>query len=257
MQLRLDTLKHEGLKYMITKRKLGLTLTAGALMLLHGQAHSEILNPVADSTVDKGSPAGNLGAADHLRVKNANSNFVRKSYVRYDLSGLSFDHTTGLDAATLTMAFYDGNVGLNGTTVDWTFEVYGLNDGDAGEAWGENTITWNNAPQNNTANGNGVLAGATSLGTFNFVGRTQVVNFNGNGGDAVRDFVAASSSDDLVTFIIVRNTAESGGDTYIHYLGSKENAQEANVTLTLTEVPEPGSLALLTLGGLLVARRRR
>ena len=243
---------------MARKQLLGMTGAVAALGLFVLPTHAALLNPDADSFVDRGSGTSNFGSAQFMRVKNDSGTFVRKAYVRYDLSGLAFDHTTDLDAASLSMTFYDGNAGNGGTTIDWTFQVYGLNDGDAGEGWGEGTINWNNAPQNDTSNGNGVLAGATSLGTFNFVGRTQVVDFTGTGGTAVRDFVAGSSSDDLVTFIVVRDTPQpDAGNSYIHYLGTKENAGQPNVTLNLTQVPEPSTLALLGLGGLLIAHRRR
>ena len=216
------------------------------------------LAAVADSYVDKGSASANFGTSAVLRVKNANSNFVRKAYMRFDVSSLTFDHTVDLQSASLLLEFPDTGAGLGGGSNNWTFQVYGLNDGDAGENWGESTINWNNAPQNDTANGNGVLGGATSLGTFSFVGRTQSVNFTGTGGTAVRDFVAASTSDDLLTFIVVRDTPESGGDTYIHGIASKENGSFTAPTLDLTAVPEPSTAVLLgsfALAGLM--RRRR
>ena len=84
------------------------------------------------------------------------------------------------------------------------------------------------------------------------------MNFTGTGGTAVRDFVAASTSDDLVTFIVVRDTPQpDGSNTYIHYMGSKEGTQ-ANVMLTLNPVPEPSAaVLLLAIVGSRLLRRRR
>jgi hypothetical protein len=237
-----------------------LVLTA-PFTLIFGTAISQadLLLPDADAYIERNSPNNNYGNSVQLRVKNNTDNFVRKSYVRFDLSGLSFDHTTDLTSATLSLNFYDIAAGNGGTTNNWDFSVYGLNDGDTGEGWiesGAGGITWNNASQNDTSNGNGMLGGATLLGDFSFVGRTADIDFTGT---AIRDFVAASTSDDLVTFVVVRETLQpDANNSYVHAFASKEHTSEQSAQLNLQNIPEPSTLSLIALGiAGLAARARR
>ena len=232
--------------------------TCACVIMSWNVAQADLIDTDIDSYVERGTADNNYGTSQQLRLKHNTDNFVRKSYVRFDLSALSFDHTTELGSATLSLNLIDTGAGANGFTNDWSFAVYGLNDGDAGEGWGESTITWNNAPQNDTTNGNGVLANTTALGTFSIVGRTGTVDFSNT---AVRDFVAASSLNDQVTFIVVRDTLQpSGTVNYVHAAASSEHTSVGGPSLNLTPaIPEPSSLGLMLLGlvGLRLVRRGR
>lgn len=89
-----------------------------------------------------------------------NADAYRKGYLRFDLSGIKGAY----QGAELTLQVRIDNA--------VRVSVYGLNDGASGDAgsgstgWGENAITWNNAPGNNTGSGTGVTSAATLLGTF-------------------------------------------------------------------------------------------
>lgn len=189
-----------------------------------------------DSYLDQFSSADNFGTEDHMWVKRS-APFNRKAIMRFDLSSLPFDHTADLVEASLILNFFDSGTGTGGDGIDWEFEVYGVIDGDPGEAWDETMINWSNAPQNDTG-GDAVLDGATFLGTFDFIGKTASIDFSG--GTAVLDFVAASSSDDLVTFYVVRNTPQpDGGNSYIHAIATKEHTTEVEPQLVLATTGPP------------------
>ena len=221
-----------------------------------------VLNAVADAFI-QGNDSQH-GGDSLVQVKNegVTLSWSRKGYMRFDLSPLTFDHTTGLGSATLTLNSVESSVGTETDNETYEFEVFGLLDGDPGENWAENSIVWSNAPANDTASHDGMLANATSLGTFTLDGKgIGELNFSTEG---LTDFVAASTADDLVTLMIVRHTPQGGpggvGDNYAHAFASLENGQFAGPQLTLEQaVPEPATWLLAVLGmlGLFWVARRR
>ena len=219
------------------------------------------LDAVADAHVKGQNDANvNYGANPQLRIKrNYDSTWNRKAYMRFNLSGLAFDRTTSLADATLRLNFVDSGAGGTGNDTSWLFEVYGLADGDPGEGWLESEITWNNAPANDTDSGHELLANALSLGTFSLTGKG--IGEFGFSSEELIDFIAESTVDDLLTFIIVRDTAGTGTETYSHAIGSWEQDAVLGPQLFLVSseqvIPEPTTLALVALGLLGCARRRR
>ena len=94
------------------------------------QQQIDVLNPIEDAYVRGGASADiNYGSDDTLEVKQgSNSNFFRKTYLNFDVS-----NPEDVDAAVLRLyasRSRDINVTLYATS----------------SAWGEDTITWNNAP---------------------------------------------------------------------------------------------------------------
>lgn len=208
----------------------------------------------------------NMGARTSMETKNGvtgTSELYRKAYVRFDVSDV--------DLSELTDAAFEMSVAVVGSATQ-TFNLYGLNDGNAGENWIEGTntsfalatggsITWNNAPGN--AAGNAVDPTSTVL-LGNFTGGA-IKSKVGISGDTLLDFLQ-SDSDGSVTFVITRDT-QAGYADLAHCFYSKENlAGEGGVsdpiyapTLRLeTAVPEPSTVVLLLgmVAGLMLLHRK-
>ena len=188
----------------------------------------------------------NFGATNSLIVKN-NFSFPNKSIVRLDVSALK---TGPVDNALFELEIATTNTGL---IEAWTYNVFGLRDGDAGENWVEGTgtgvelndgsVTYENLPANVGNNNNGGAydpdvadsggidhTRADFLGTFTTrEGQREKVFLSG---DALRDFVNADT-DGQVTFLITRVFATSNAITF----ASKENTQFAPPALYL-DFPE-------------------
>jgi hypothetical protein len=240
-----------------------LVAVVASFVAYSAQATMISLIPNADTFAGFNAPDTIFGNLAQIQIKNDGSTpNHRKGYFRYDLATLPANEV--VTNAALNLTFAESNAGslLNGTS---TFEVFGLNDGDAGESWGETTLTWNNAPAN-AAGGTAVTASASSLGTFTLTGHTGTVNFLGTGGDAVQNFLDNSTSNDLVTFIVVRlNDSAGGSQNYVHAINSKESIDGAGALLNITTAfippaPEPSTGLLLGLAACVFipqVRRRR
>ena len=159
----------------------------------------------ADTYVNDQQPDVNHSADDHMIawdwLNPGPGVFLwYKMYTRFDLSAIA----QPLSSAKLTCTTLDGQF-PPGTS------IWALDDGDAGEAWVEADITWNNAPANDTA-GNGFLSNATYVGDFENI--NPVAGGTGDfSGAALKDFVNADT-DGLATFMIL-----SPGETVGALLG--------------------------------------
>ena len=222
--------------------------------------HAE-LSPVADAFVQGNDSQHGGDQLLQMKSEGSNLDWSRKTYMRFDLSGVAFDHTVELTQAKLRLPFIESGVGTETDNETYLFEVFGLQDGDPGETWDEGTIVWSNAPANDTASHSGMLANAVSLGTFTLVGKgIGPLEFTSAELD---QFIEDSLVDDLLTIAIVRHTPQVGpggvGDNYAHALASKENAGVGGPQLILdgAPIPEPGTVCFLAAGLLGLARRRR
>ncbi len=187
---------------------------------------------------------------------------TRKPYLRFDLSVVGPDLVS---AATLELTFAGTAAG---EVRDSVIRVFGLDDGDPGESWGELDITWNNAPGNLQScclvDGN-----VTSfLGEFTREGDLpvgEIVSFSSPG---LVDFLNADT-DGQVTLMLagVGNSQRPGSQAtgIFSAFTAKESASVANGTaqaptleLDVVPIPEPSTAALLGLGlGALATARRR
>jgi hypothetical protein len=204
----------------------------------------------ADAFVLANNANSNFGNDSAIRVKNAPGTFNRKGYFRFDLSAVG---AAPLTDATLTLIIGNSGTGT-AVTGTQTFSVYGLLNGNPGETWGESTITWNNAPANDTSSGSGVLATASLLGQFSFTGNGIAGTPVTLSGTALDNFLNADTND-LATFILVRTTFDPNAGGWVHNFAAQEHTSLAPPTLDVTVVPLPAtawlmSSGLLTLWGL-------
>ena len=126
----------------------------------------------ADSYGRSGSHSGtNYGNLPFLVIKGENAtNFKRKSYIRFDLSGV----TVSLGSATLELTTL--NAGVSSPSLEpaeSVYNVFGLNDGHSGENWGEHTLAWNNAPENSESS-TGLGPQASLLGQLTIPSTSQL-----------------------------------------------------------------------------------
>ena len=205
-----------------------MTVVAGALLLSVGTAAAVFqLTPEADTYVQNGAPDANYGGDDHMIAwdYNPTADLLYKIYMRFDLSSV----TLPLDNAKLILTTIDGQFPA-GTS------LWGLNDGDAGELWDEMTMSWNDAPANDTSN-NSLLSNATYLGDFN----TPELQYpdpgaiGGTGdffGATLKDFVNADT-DGVATFMVISpgETPEPYNNGFV-YIATKEHAELDAAILT-------------------------
>ncbi len=200
----------------------------------------------ADAYIHQNSPSTNFGASGNLEVKRdtrENENWDRKTYLRFDISSL----TVTVASAKLELEFAEP-AGWNRTHA-----LYGLNEKDGTETdiddnWDESGLTWNNAPGHDN---DSTVTDATFLGELQIVeNQTGIVTYNQS---AISDFLNADE-DGLVTFILYRSDS---GITVEKFHSKETTGEDAMApTLTMTLIPEPASVLMLGLCGMLALRRR-
>ncbi len=233
-----------------------------SLIIFSMSVSATTITAQADSFVVASSPNSSDGSNSELRVKNAassdgssnvNLSASRKIYIQFNLSGLS------QSIANASFSLVDeGGSGGNPVSGLQTFNIFGLNDGVSGENWTESTLTWNNAPANNTTSRSGVTSSATLLGQF-------TINGTGNQGDLIQfsgaslDSFLNQDTNGLATLIVSRDTFHSDHSGFIHTFASREHPSLAAPSLNFDEVaiPEPSTILFLSiaLGALFVRRK--
>jgi len=147
---------------MKTVKRIGLIVLASACAAGLAQA-VEVTNYdaiVADAFIRGGEHAGeNYGFAATMILRNniTNLSFARKIYIKVDVKSILGAGGVFADAA-LNLVFHETTSGT-----DDTFLIYGIMDQT--DTWEEETITWSDAPENDKTSGDGVLDGASLLGT--------------------------------------------------------------------------------------------
>ena len=213
------------------------TLAAPKLMIVYipKETATVALEPAADADVRSNTPDTADGSRTGLLVSGASSQ-AGKAYMRFVLPG----NIEAITEASFTVILSDRPY--------WNTlaGVYGLNDDVAGQSWTEGSLTWNNAPGNDTASYSGFLAGSTTnVGSFTASGS----NYGRNNGDAYT-FSSASlleflntDSDGVVNILLGTGDASTDWTQF----ASKENATWDAPKLTLTYVVRPpqGTLIIL------------
>lgn len=219
------------------KTHLLLTSTALFALLTTAYAARESRTTARGTGADTSVRGGDLstrsfGNLDILRVRNAtNLGGARKTYLRFDLKNLPASLKTLKSAAiTLTIAPAEGTSPPDKT---WTFEVFGLKDGSAGEDWAEGTANWENAPANDVKAGSAVTDETVSLGTFTITGPGEAgktIVFNADG---LTQFLKDDTNGQATVIITRQEAGDSPSDNVVHIFASKENANLTPPTLVL------------------------
>ena len=202
--------------------------------------HDDI--PAEADAYGQGNQENNNFNNSVLRIKresvptgNTNQN-NRKSWMRFNTAASRYVPGTPVVGAELGLTFVDNGIGGSTAGTTWSFDVYGLNDGDTGESWDETTLTWNNAPGNDTGS-NRDMDGArmTYLGSFEVQDRgTGLQRFSSPQLDA---FIAADTDNQLTIGIARRGAQRSGtGQTIVHEIASSETATPPNLRLPYYEL---------------------
>ncbi|MEM6550532.1 MAG: DNRLRE domain-containing protein [Planctomycetota bacterium] len=205
-----------------------------------------------DTYVDRDAPDTAFGADPLLRVRQANDFFV--SFVSFGLGTLSAD----IGSADLELFKQSGRGDRSPT-------VFGITD-ESFDSWSEASLTWNSLGLGPTDTGAALPITETALGTLftsgsRIDGQTSVILNAADGSNNIQSpidqaaLVAFLNSDTngIVTFAI--HHPNTNGNTYLYH--SRENSSGNTPELRFTVVPEPGSVGLLCMGGLVMLRWRR
>ena len=217
------------------------------------------LNPNNDAYTLRSQP--NIPHGGNLLVKGDHvGQLTRKAWLSFDIDSLDLDSAqTSLDSASFILTTVSNGGYYSYKTL--CFNIYGLID-ESLDAWSENTLTWNNAPGNNSSWNSVDPTKTTLLGQFSFYDNSNAVGREFSiDGQPLIDFLE-SDTNDLVTFIITKSTPYI---EYVSFFASKEtglpetSAPRLCAEISSTPVPLPTSLLLFSSGiaGLLGLKRRR
>lgn len=178
------------------------------------------LGPAADTDIRQAAPDYALGTRTDHYVCNISGN-SGKLYMRFELP----EDIYSVTGATLKLV----RTRLNGS-YNLYYNVYGLKDSAAGQSWPENNTTWNNAPANDTASGNGFTSDATGLlGEFMCPNPGVLGSEHTVSNDDLVSFIN-SDTDRVITFMVSRHNTTSSFDTF----ASKENGSYTEPKLEIT-----------------------
>ncbi|AHF94341.1 hypothetical protein OPIT5_12720 [Opitutaceae bacterium TAV5] len=223
-----------------------------------------------DTFIHGGNQTTNYGNSTSLALAGRGVSNARKIYLGFDLSGIdssvAFDASSTFSLTLTNSSFLIGNA--NGSV---TINVYGTTDNTA--PFSEASVTWNNAPKNNTSNSTGFwTTGVTLLGsitidstsvsgnttvTLSGLGLSNYLNWAiGNSGD-LYGTGATQANSKKITLMLAVDAAYGGTD----YPGFNFHSSEAGVadalkptlTLSTSEIPEPATIAIIAGVAVLVA----
>jgi ferric-dicitrate binding protein FerR (iron transport regulator) len=169
-----------------------------------------------------------------LLLKNTvakSANYNRKAYIGLDLSPVAGMRVID---AQLSFTFAPTGLGFASEVPDATFAVYGLTD-ESLDGWDEHTIRWHNAPANRDGGAALDPSKVVRLGTFQIV-QGALTGTRSIAGRALVDFLNRDTNN-LATFILVRETLGSGRNDLVHGFANKNHPHLPPPTLKLTVAP--------------------
>jgi lysophospholipase L1-like esterase len=205
-----------------------MTAQAAPTIITTGQGRGADLN-IRGGDVHHGN---NFGDHNVIRVRNtADLGNARKTYLRFDLATLPSPAQKATGAAlALQIAPAEGH---SPPDKIWTFNVSGLKDGIPGENWSERTVSWDNAPANDTVSPLDLTDDAAPLGTFTITGTGIAGKSVSFSSPQLLKFLQGDTNG-KVTLIITRQEAGEGPDNDVmHIFASKENANYAPPSLAV------------------------
>jgi ferric-dicitrate binding protein FerR (iron transport regulator) len=162
-----------------------------------------------------------------LYVKHGESDFHRKTYLGFDLSGLEPER---IGSAELMLQFEPTGLGLASHVPDATFAVYGLLAAD--HPWDENNLRPHNAPANIRGTGDQLIADEViKLGTFMVPQGVQRGRF-GIDGETLADHLR-NHAGSAITLILVRETMETASTGLVHGIASHRHPTLPAPTLAI------------------------
>lgn len=167
-----------------------------------------------------------------LLVKNSlGLTHRRKAYMAFDLEALG---KTQIQDARLELTIMPSNLGFASSVPDATFVLYGLRD-ESRDGWDESKLDWANAPANLRGGAEIDKASTVRLGAFQ-INQGVRSGTRSIGGPALVDFLKQDTNG-VVTFILVRETLESGGAGLVHGFASRHHPSAEPPTLKLVVRP--------------------
>lgn len=205
-------------------------------------ADTYLSNDTQTWSTSNGYPNTNHGGEKGAEIRTLWNSRMRIAYLRFDIS-------------ELTLPITNAKIGVNvtGSKRLRTYGVYGLKDGF--DNWDESTVTYNNAPGfgSNPPDPNGqytIDANLTRVADFAIDGTLKKWQYSKT--SASMDAFIALDTDDLLTFAVLFDTANTDGNPDVFF-----TTKERGTGFAPRFIPEPATIALLGLGGLVMLRRKR
>jgi ferric-dicitrate binding protein FerR (iron transport regulator) len=155
------------------------------------------------------------------------ADYIRKTFIQFDLGPLA-----GQRIADAQLSFTQSPTGMGfaSEVPDSTFTVYGVVD-ESLDDWRDERLTWENAPANAPGGAGVDPARTVKLGQFQ-VRQGIHTGVSSIGGAELAKFLARDTNG-VVTLILVRDTAGSGRNDYVHGFAGRNHPTLPPPTLKL------------------------